>query len=210
MSGLRLQNLTIALDKTRLLSVNADIACGEVLTVMGPSGSGKSSLIAALIGTLAPEFTLTGSMMLNDRPLVGLAPFARRIGVLFQDDLLFPHMSVAQNLGFGLDPAIRSADDRRQHIETALEDVGLAGFAERDPATLSGGQRARVSLQRMLLSAPDALLLDEPFSKLDQNLRVDMRNLVFQAARARDLPVLLVTHDIDDAKAAGPHVITLG
>ncbi len=141
-----------------------------------------------------------GEALLDDRPLLDLPPNRRGLGILFQDDLLFPHMTVGENLGFGLPPAT-IGHQRRQKINFALEQVELAGFADRDPATLSGGQRARVALLRVLLSEPKALLLDEPFSKLDVSLRDRFRSLVFQSTE--HLPVLLVSHDPNDAAPGG-------
>ena len=184
------------------------IAAGEVLTVMGPSGVGKSTLLAYLTGTLAPTFTGMGQVLLDGVDITTKPPHARRIGILFQDDLLFPHMSVGVNLAFGMPPGGGKAA-RRAQVEDALGDVGLTGFADRDPATLSGGQKARVALVRMLLSNPCALLLDEAFSRLDADLRAQVRDLVFQTAKERALPVLMVTHDIEDAQAAGGAVIEL-
>jgi putative thiamine transport system ATP-binding protein len=131
------------------------------------------------------------------------------MGLLFQDPLLFPHLSVGGNLMFGLTPAIEGKTARRQAVEAALSHVGMGDFGDRDPATLSGGQRARVALMRTLLSKPQALLLDEPFSKLDTARREQVRDLVFAEARQRGLPVLLVTHDVADAKAAGGPCIEL-
>ena len=192
-----------------LLALDATVVPGEVLTVMGPSGSGKSTLLAAVIGTLAPGFTLEGRITLDGTEITRLPPEQRRAGILFQDELLFPHLSVGGNLGFGLPPRLRGRT-RHEKIDTALRDIGLEGFATRDPATLSGGQKARVALMRMLLAEPRALLLDEPFSKLDAARRGQIRALVFERARAQGLPVLLVTHDPEDAKAAGGRVITLG
>jgi putative thiamine transport system ATP-binding protein len=116
---------------------------------------------------------------------------------------------VGSNLAFGLPPGL-SGDERRQRVEAALDEAGLGGFASRDPATLSGGQRARASLLRMLLSQPHALLLDEPFSRLDSRLRGQFRELVFARARTNDLPVLMVTHDMADAAAAGGKIVTVG
>jgi putative thiamine transport system ATP-binding protein len=202
-TGLVLDGVTITLGGRPLVALDARIAPGEALTVMGPSGSGKSTLLAAVIGALPPAFAMTGRVRLNGRDLTGLPPEARRIGVLFQDELLFPHLSVGANLAFGLRPEVRGRAARRARVEAALDAVGLSGFADRDPATLSGGQRARAALMRMLLSDPAALLLDEAFSKLDAALRAQVRALVFDAARARGLPVLQVTHDEADAAAAG-------
>ena len=130
------------------------------------------------------------------------------MSILFQDDLLFPHLSVGANLAFGLRGGTKS--ERQKTIETALTDVGLKGFETRDPGTLSGGQKARVALMRVLLSDPKALLLDEAFSGLDTDRRAQIRDLTFDHARKKRLPVVMVTHDIDDAKAAGGRVIQLG
>lgn len=184
------------------------ISPGQPVTLMGPSGSGKSTLLAALCGTLPPAFSLQGRIRLNGRELTTLAPEARRVGILFQDDLLFPHLSVGENLAFGLPRTFRGSI-RQQKIQEALEQLELPEAASRDPATLSGGQRARVSLMRTLLAEPEALLLDEPFSKLDQALRQRFRSFVFAHAASRKLPVLLVTHDPEDAQAAGGPVIHL-
>jgi putative thiamine transport system ATP-binding protein len=123
--------------------------------------------------------------------------------MLFQDDLLFPHLSVGGNLAFALPASVRPRSARRGRIAAALADGGLAGFEDRDPATLSGGQRARVALLRTLLAAPRALLLDEPFSRLDAPLRDGFRRFVFDHARSAGLPTILVTHDAQDAAAAG-------
>jgi putative thiamine transport system ATP-binding protein len=142
-------------------------------------------------------------VLIGEVDITRLAPERRRVGILFQDDLLFPHLSVGGNLGFALAAHVRERDERRAHIERALAEAGLSGFADRDPATLSGGQRARVALMRALLSGPRVLLLDEPFNKLDAQLRNDFRRFVFEHAAERGLPVLLVTHDEADAPPGG-------
>ena len=206
--GLILRNLCILRAGIPLIEVDHAIAAGEVLTVMGPSGVGKSTLLAYITGTLAPTFKGMGQVLLDGVDITTKPPHARRIGILFQDDLLFPHMSVGANLAFGMPPGGAKAA-RRAQVEGALSNVGLTGFADRDPATLSGGQKARVALVRMLLSNPCALLLDEAFSRLDADLRAQVRDLVFQTAKERALPVLMVTHDIEDAQAAGGAVIEL-
>jgi putative thiamine transport system ATP-binding protein len=204
-TGLTLDALQIDHAGTPLVRLSARVTPGQVLTVMGPSGSGKSTLLAALIGALPAAFTLSGRVLLNDEDITTLPTAQRRIGILFQDDVLFPHLSVAQNLGFGLRPG-GSRVDRQARLEAALDRMGLSGFGPRDPASLSGGQRARVALARTLLAEPLALLLDEPFSKLDQTLRAQIRDLVF--AETRNLPVILVTHDPEDARAAGGPVVS--
>jgi putative thiamine transport system ATP-binding protein len=208
--GLRLEDVEIALGGHRLLTLDAAIAPGEVLTVMGPSGVGKSTLLAYVGGFLDRDFSARGRILLDGRDVTALPPEKRGIGLLFQDALLLPHLSVAGNLLLGLTPEVRGRGARRAAVHAALSDVGLAGFAERDPATLSGGQAARVALMRTLLARPQALLLDEPFSRLDAELRAQVRALVFGEARKRGLPVLLVTHDAEDARAAGGPVMALG
>ncbi len=208
--GLELDGLRILLGGAPLVDVTARIAPGEVVTIMGPSGSGKSTILSVITGTVDPAFDVSGRVMLNGCDLAGLPPGAKHIGILFQDDLLFPHLSVGANLAFGLALGLRGRAARRARVETALAGIGLEGFAGRDPATLSGGQRARVALMRVLLSEPGALLLDEPFSKLDSTCRKHVRQLVFTHARERGLPVLMVTHDPDDARAAGGRVLRVG
>lgn len=207
--GLTLQDLAVTLDGKAMLRLSAHVPPGEVLSVMGPSGAGKSTLLAAVMGTLAPPFAVTGRVLLDGRDLTHLPPEARGIGILFQDPLLFAHLSVGANLAFGLPRTVRGRD-RAQAVDAALQEVGLEGFAPRDPATLSGGQRVRVALMRTLLAAPGALLLDEPFSSLDADRRAQIRALVFDRARAAGLPVLMVTHDPQDAGAAGGPVLRLG
>ena len=208
-TGLVLDHLRLLRGPEEMLCVDARIPPGDVLTLMGPSGSGKSTLLAAITGTLPHAFRCEGRIALNGTPLDGLPPEARRTGILFQDPLLFPHLSVGGNLAFGLDPAVKGRAARRARIDLALSEIGLEGHAPRDPETLSGGQKARVALMRVLLSKPRALLLDEPFSRLDAALRDQVRRLVFDRAKAEGLPVLLVTHDAADAEAAGGPVISL-
>lgn len=205
--GLSLDAVCIHHGAANLVRLSAHVPPGVILTVMGPSGTGKSTLLAAVIGALPPAFTMTGRVILNGKDLTDLSPQDRHIGILFQDDILFPHLSVAQNLAFGLKFG-GNRRDRLAHIDAALAEMDLAGFGPRDPATLSGGQRARVALLRTLLSEPQALLLDEPFSRLDKNLRAQIRNLVFNAAKSRGLPVILVTHDPEDAHAAGGPILS--
>ncbi len=209
MTSLNIDNVSIRQADKHLLSVDTRITPGEVLTLMGPSGVGKSTLLAYIAGFLAPVFTASGRVLLGDQEITALPAERRHVGLLFQDPLLFPHLSVGGNLAFGM-TAMPSRPARRARIESALEKTGLPEFYNRDPATLSGGQRARVALMRVLLSEPRAMLLDEPFSKLDAALRADMRRLVFDCVREEGLPTLMVTHDAADAEAAGGEVIELG
>jgi putative thiamine transport system ATP-binding protein len=176
---------------------------------MGPSGSGKSTLLSWICGSVDPAFAIEGRIELDGHDITGTVPEARRVGILFQDDLLFPHLSVGENLAFGIPRGV-GREERRKRVADALAEAELPGFEDRDPATLSGGQRARIALMRTLLAEPKALLLDEPFSKLDAALRDRVRRFVFDHATERGLPTLLVTHDPDDAAAADGPVLEIG
>ena len=204
-----LDAIHISLAGDSLIDLSLSVGPGEIVTIMGPSGSGKSTLLAYIGGFLAPAFKASGKVVLAGKDVSGLPPENRNIGILFQDPLLFPHLSVGGNLAFGLSRDVKGRAARKASIADALAAIDMAGFEERDPATLSGGQSARVALARTLLSRPGALLLDEPFSKLDADLRSRMRKHVFDRARAEGLPTLLVTHDAEDAKAAGGRVVRL-
>ncbi len=208
--GLALENVEITLGGRKLLAVNAHVQKGAVLTIMGPSGSGKSSLLAFIGGFLDPVFTASGRVIAGGKVLTDMPPQHRHAGILFQDPLLFPHMSAGGNLAFALSAEFKGRQARRERCELALQNIGLGGFYDRDPDSLSGGQKARVALARVLLSEPRALLLDEPFSKLDMELRGQMRALVFDKAKTRGLPVILVTHDPSDAEAAGGEILRIG
>jgi putative thiamine transport system ATP-binding protein len=210
MSALELREVTLGLSGRRLIGpLSLRVVPGEVVSLLGPSGVGKSSLLAFVCGVLPPALTGAGRVMLDGEDVTSLPPQRRHIGILFQDDLLFPHLSVGGNLAFGLRTAGSSRRERARMIDQSLEAIGLAGFAARDPATLSGGQRARVALLRVLLSGPRALLLDEPFAHLDAQTRGHTRELVFEEVRRRQLPTLLVTHDADDVRAAGGACVEL-
>ena len=204
--ALVLSDVRIALGDRSLLALEATVGPGEVLTVMGPSGSGKSTLLAWLGGFLDPVFEARGRACIGDVELTALPAEERHAGLLFQDPLLFPHMSVCGNLLFAIPPDVKGKVRRRALAEEALGRMGLGETIDRDPETLSGGQKARVALVRTLLSEPRLLLLDEPFSKLDAPRRADARAIVFDTARAARLPVILVTHDEADAEAAGGEV----
>lgn len=205
-----LEAISISLHGDELITLDATIAPGEVLTVMGPSGSGKSTLLAYIGGFLDPVFKASGRVLANGVDLIALPAEERHAGILFQDPLLFPHLSVADNIAIAIPQSTSSRQQRRAMAEEALAAVGLEGFGDRDPDTLSGGQKARVALKRVLMSQPRILLLDEPFSKLDTGLRDQTREMVFDRAREAGLPIILVTHDEADASAAGGQVFTVG
>ena len=206
--SLELENISILKQGEPLFDpVTLVIKKGEITTVMGPSGCGKSTLLSAISGSLDPVFTLNGTLCLCGRNMVTLPMEDRNIGILFQDDLLFPHMDIQSNLAFAIKGKI-SRSERRKRVETALETAGLEGFQTRDPSSLSGGQKARISLLRSLLAKPAALLLDEPFSKLDQPLKEKIRPFVFSQIKKMKIPALLVTHDPMDCPENG-QVLTL-
>lgn len=200
---LSFKDFSLLLEGREVIGLSREVAAGEILTIMGASGSGKSSFLAAISGHLPPAFSTDGEILRDGVPILKQPAHHRQIGAVFQDALLFPHLSVGANLAFGLAPG----GDRRRKVARGLEQIGLDGFAARDPSSLSGGQAARVALMRALLAQPRALLLDEPFSKLDQELRGRMRDLTFEQIRSRAIPAILVTHDLEDARAAGGDVI---
>lgn len=200
--SLVLADVTIAIAERALISgLHLSIAGGETVTLMGPSGCGKSSLLAYLAGDLPEALQGRGRVEIDGGMVNDLPPEARRIGRLFQDDLLFPHMTVMSNLLFGMPRGDRH--ERIAQATQALHKAGLEGMGGRMPHTLSGGQRARVSLLRAMLARPRALLLDEPFSKLDQALRGQIRQYVFDSIAADAIPALLVTHDPQDVPPRG-------
>ena len=182
--------------RTLLAPLTLQVPRGVIHTVMGASGSGKSSLLAAVCGTLPEALHFDGTITLNGTRIDTLPTEQRHVGILFQEDLLFAHMTVFENLLFAL-PAGPKAQ-RMADVSQGLADLEMTDFAHADPATLSGGQRGRVALMRALLAQPQALLLDEPFSKLDTALRERVRDFVFKTVRKRHIPVLMVTHDVSD------------
>ena len=207
MQSLKINNLILKQENKNLLSINETVEGGEVLTIMGPSGSGKSTFLNWLVGMLPEGFQASGELYLNDQDISDMASHLRHIGLLYQDPLLFPHLSVEGNIAFAMPKGDKK--ERRQTISKALKQVGLDGMGQRNPSSLSGGQQARVALLRVLLSQPKAILLDEPFSKLDSQLRQEIRELVFEQIKLYNIPAIMVTHDESDAVAAEGKVITL-
>ena len=188
-------------DEVLIRPFSLSIAAGETVTLMGASGTGKSTLLAFIAGDLEAPFTAEGTVSLEGQDLAGAPPERRRIGRLFQDDLLFPHLTVAENLLFGMPRGPRA--ERLRRVEAALAEAELEDFGERPPHTLSGGQRARVALMRALVAEPRAMLLDEPFNKLDAELREAMRDFIFAHIAMRRIPCLMVTHDLADVPEKG-------
>lgn len=208
MSIFKAMNISISVnDKALFHNLSFEVKPGEVFAVMGASGSGKSSLLSYIVGSLPPTFQASGQLFIDDQKIDQLNIENRKVGILYQDDLLFPHLNVGENLLF----AMKEPQDRKSRInvvDTNLEKAGLAGFFNRKPGTLSGGQRARVGALRTILSNPKLILLDEPFSKLDKSLRSSFRDFVFTELKQQEIPCVIVTHDLDDIPA-GSHKILI-
>jgi ABC-type Fe3+/spermidine/putrescine transport system ATPase subunit len=186
-----------------LRGASLEISDGESGFLLGPSGSGKSTLLRCVAGL---ENAYEGTVRLRGRALEGLAPHERRVGMLFQEPALFPHLRVGQNVAFGL--RYRGVP-RAEEAEEALRWLLLVGLADRAEARvdqLSGGQRQRVALARTLAALPHAVLLDEPFSALDKPLRAELGSKVKALLKEQGVPALWVTHDEDEAKAWGDRV----
>lgn len=197
--GLLLDALALEQGAFRLRA-DLEVRPGAVVAVMGPSGGGKSTLLAAVAGFVAPA---AGRVLWDGRDLGDLPPGRRPVSVLFQDNNLFPHLTVAQNVGLGLRPALRLTAPERARVEDALARVGLGGLGCRRPAALSGGQAGRAALARVLLEAQPLVLLDEPFAALGPAQRAEMLDLTVAALGARGATLLMVTHEPRDAARSG-------
>ena len=199
MANFTADKVTVSLKGISLFQpLSFEVRPGKVLAIMGPSGRGKSSLLSYIAGSLQQPLVGSGQLKVDARNIETLAIEQRKVGLLYQDDLLFPHMTVGENLLYACSQKV-SKMQRVQVVRSSLTNVSLNGFFDRFPETLSGGQRARVSLLRTLLSEPEVILLDEPFSKLDKSLRGEFRNFVFEMIKQKQIPCILVTHDRDDA-----------
>ncbi|WBU57239.1 thiamine ABC transporter ATP-binding protein [Paracoccus sediminicola] len=188
------------------LRADFGIDAGARVAVIGPSGSGKSTLLGTVSGFVPLS---SGRVCWQGRDMGVLAPGERPVSVLFQDQNLFPHLSVAQNVGLGLRPDLRLSADQERAVSRALDEVGLSGMAERRPANLSGGQQSRVALARVALRARPVLLLDEAFSALGPALKSEMLELLGRIAERSGATVLMVTHDPKDARAFAPQTVVV-
>lgn len=187
------------------LRANWGVAAGERLALIGPSGGGKSTLLLAIAGFFSPT---AGRILWQGQDLAGLAPGARPLTILFQDQNLFPHLSLRQNLCLGLAPSLRPSPAMLARVDETLERVGLSGLGPRKPAELSGGQQGRAALARALLRARPILLLDEPFAALGPALRAEMLALVVEVATQTKATVIMVSHAPGDIRGfAGQTVL---
>ena len=193
---LELDGLEIVQGSFRLRA-DAALPTGGITALMGSSGSGKSTLLAAIAGFLT---LAAGRIRIGGTDITALLPGDRPLSILFQDQNLFPHLTVAQNVGLGLRPDLRLEAPQRDRRDAVLDRVGLGGLGDRLPRALSGGQQSRAALARALLRGRPWLLLDEPFSALGPALRAEMLDLVAATARAEGLSVIIVTHDPGDAR----------
>lgn len=189
-------------------ALHADLTVGarSLTAMIGPSGAGKSTLLGAIAGFVAPS---AGRILWDGADLAGLPPGRRPLSILFQDQNLFPHLTVDENLGLGLRPDLRLTPAEKDRVAAALARVDLAGLGERKPGTLSGGQQSRVALARALLRARPLLLLDEPFAALGPALKADMLDLVQAIARENGTTVLMVSHDPADARRIAGQTIVV-
>jgi thiamine transport system ATP-binding protein len=184
-------------------SLTADwrLEAGARLAIIGPSGAGKSTLLSVIGGFLAPR---AGQVLWNEADITAQPPGARPITMLFQDQNLFPHLTIAQNIGLGLSPKLRLSAEDHGKIDQALERTGLSGLGPRKPAALSGGQQSRAALARALLRQRPILCLDEPFAALGPALKAEMLGLLADLADETGATVLMITHDPADARAFAP------
>jgi len=194
--------------ETAVEDVSLSVREGELLTLLGPSGCGKTTTLRLMAGLERPS---GGTIEVDDRRVAGpdafVKPEERGIGLVFQEFALFPHLTVAENVGFGL--ADRPDEERAERVAEMLDLVGLADYADRPPSDLSGGQRQRVALARSLAPEPDVLLLDEPFSNLDVRLRVEMREEVHRILREAGVTAVSVTHDQEEALSISDRVAVM-
>lgn len=204
--GLHFERLDLGQDS---FSLTADFVLtpGGVTALIGPSGAGKSTFLSAISGFFMPR---AGAIHWNGQEITRLAPADRPVSILFQDNNLFPHLSIRENLGLALDPRLRLTTADRDRIDAMLDRIGLGGLGDRRPGALSGGQASRAALGRVLLADRPVVLLDEPFAALGPGLRQDMLHLAARMMEEAGRTVILVTHDPDDARlVAGRTMLVL-
>jgi thiamine transport system ATP-binding protein len=196
MEAVTLKNVAFAYTGGAQMRFDFGVASGERLAIMGASGSGKSTLLHVLSGFETPQ---SGGLFFGDVELTLAEPAARPVSILFQDNNLFGHLTVSQNVGLGIAPRLRLSKTEREAVEQALAKVSLAGLSKRLPSELSGGERQRAALARCLLRNKPVLLLDEPFAALGPAMRMEMLDLVMRLQTEKYLTVIMVTHNPEDA-----------
>jgi iron(III) transport system ATP-binding protein len=207
MRGVVIEHVSFGYGATAVLDdINLEVERGEFFAFLGPSGSGKTTLLRLIAGFGVPS---NGRILIGERDATALPPWSRNVGMVFQSYALWPHMTVAKNVAFGLERRRLPRGEIARRVESALALVGLATLADRRPAQLSGGQQQRVALARTLVIEPEVLLLDEPLSNLDAKLRVEMRAEVKALQRKLGLTVVYVTHDQEEANAIADRMAVL-
>ena len=200
---LTLESLEIRQDAF-VLRADLALQAGAVAAVIGPSGAGKSTLLNVIAGFFAP---VQGRVLWQGQDITTLPPAKRPVSMLFQDNNLFPHLTVAQNVGLGIRPDLRLTQGDELRVSDALRRVGLDGYGTRKPGALSGGQQGRVALARVLVQRRPLILLDEPFAALGPALKAEMLDLVAELARETGATLLMVSHDPSDARRIAPLTI---
>lgn len=205
--GLELRSVGVWIDGHPILrQLNLSVARGECVALLGPSGCGKTTTLRTVAGFVQPQ---EGEVMIAGKPTRGLAPNQRNVGLVFQDYALFPHMTIGENVGYGLRMRRVPKDDISRRVDEALDMVQLHTVRERFPANLSGGQRQRVALARALVIRPDILLLDEPLGALDRKLRDRMQVELRQLQRKLGITTIIVTHDQEEALSLADRVAVM-
>lgn len=203
----RIERLSAAYDRREVLNgVTLTIEPGELVTLLGPSGCGKTTLLRVVAGLLSPT---TGEIFFNEKRMTAIPAERRRAAMVFQKPHLFPFLNVAENVAFGLKMRRLPKSEVDERVSGALQLVQLGGYGRRNPRELSGGQEQRVALARALVTEPDLLLLDEPFSALDENLRADIRRLVRELQQRLRITTLFVTHDQTEASLMADRIALL-
>jgi iron(III) transport system ATP-binding protein len=206
-SGVAIEHVSFRYGDTAVLDdITLDVEKGEFFAFLGPSGSGKTTLLRLVAGFGTPA---AGRILIGGRDVTGLPPWSRNVGMVFQSYALWPHMTVAKNVAFGLERRRLSRAEISRKVQAALELVELAAFAGRRPAQLSGGQQQRVALARTIVIEPEVLLLDEPLSNLDAKLRVEMRAELKSLQRKLGITAIYVTHDQEEANAVADRIAVL-
>ena len=207
MKGLDVRNVRLAFDSTTVLdNVGLEVPVSSIIAILGPSGSGKSSLLRVIAGLVQPS---SGTVVVNGIDVSHLPTHKRGIGVVFQNNQLFPHLTVGGNISYGLRIARSEKSVIARRVGELLELVGLTGFEERDVATLSGGEAARVALARSLAPRPAVLLLDEPLAGLDHDLRYALADDVRRVIKAAGTTAVLVTHDPVEAQRIADRTVRM-